>query len=153
MTNSDSPKLSKGKKRAITGFLAALLFVLAFVVFFRMNFTTVEVSGDSMLPTLKSGKRVLVSNAYWLVGKIARGNIVVIRNEENNEYIIKRVFRLAGENVDSYNAPNSWRLESGPYTVPPDSIYVLGDNRAVSEDSRKFGAVEASKVIGKVVAY
>ncbi len=155
MTNTEpvQRKPRKNAKRAITGFLAALLFVLCFVVFFRLNFTSVQVSGESMIPTLHNGQKVLVSSAYWLVGRIKPGDIVVIREEEANDFIIKRVFKMAGDAVDTYNAPTSWRLESGPYIVPEKSIYVLGDNRQVSEDSRKFGSVQLSRVIGKVVAY
>ncbi len=143
----------KRNRRAITGFSAVLLFVFFFVIFFRLNFTTVVVSGDSMLPTLKSGKKVLVSHAYWLVGPIGHGDLVVLRSELHGEYIIKRVYKLAGETVDSYNVPTSWLLTMGPLKVPEASIYVLGDNRAISEDSRTFGPVAVNRVIGKVVAY
>jgi signal peptidase I len=146
-------KKSKTKRRAFTGFGAVLLFVLAFVIFFHLNFTTVVVSGSSMLPTLKSGKKVLVSNAYWLVGGIQDGNIVVIRGDVPGDYIIKRVYRLAGETVDFLNAPNNWALTNGEFKVPDNHVYVLGDNRAISEDSRRIGPVERSKIIGKVVAY
>jgi signal peptidase I len=137
----------------MTGFGVVLLFVLAFVLFFHSAFTTVVVNGKSMLPTLKDGKKVLVSNAYWLVGSIRHGDIVVIRAEDSGEYIIKRVYKLQGEQVDVMNMPSNWKLVQGPYTVPEGTMYVLGDNREVSEDSRRFGPVEVSAVIGKVVAY
>lgn len=141
------------RRSAFTGFGAVLLFVFAFVAFFALSFRTVIVSGQSMLPTLKSGKKVLVSSAYWLVGPIKHKDIVVIQGEDPGEFIIKRVYRLGGEKVDTFNAPDKWSLANGQYTVPPGEIYLLGDNRAVSEDSRRFGAVPRSKVLGKVVAY
>lgn len=137
----------------MTGFGVVLLFVLAFVLFFHSAFTTVVVSGKSMLPTLQNGKKVLVSNAYWLVGGIRHGDIVVIRTDDKGEYIIKRVYKLPGEQVDVMNVPVTWKLVQGPYTVPQDTVFVLGDNREVSEDSRRFGPVDITHIIGKVVAY
>src|ERR1044071_6234438 len=109
------PKPKKQRRRAITGFGAVLLCVLAFVLFFHFNFTSVVVSGPSMLPTLQSGKKVLVSRAYWLVGAIQDRDIVVIKSEPPDGYIIKRVYKMGGEAVDTFNAPNNWRLTSGEY--------------------------------------
>jgi signal peptidase I len=144
-------------RRAFTGFGAVLLFVLAFVVFFRFNFTSVVVAGQSMLPTLKNGKKVLVSKAYWLVGGIQDGSIVVIQQgDKPSDYIIKRVYKMAGESVDSFNFPRDVLLsETGGegYKVPENHVFVIGDNRGISEDSRVFGPVEMDKIIGKVVAY
>lgn len=138
------------KTKLITGFGIALLYVLAFSVFFVTNFRTVVVSGPSMLPTFHSGTRVLVSRAYWLVGPIKPKDIVVIKGE-GGEYIIKRVYKMGGETVDAYNAPRTWNLMEGEYKVPENNVYVLGDNREVSEDSRAFGPVDLNRIIGKVV--
>lgn len=152
LPNSEHRRSRRKMRRIFTGFGAVLLFVLGFVVFFYLNFKTVVVSGQSMLPTLKNGKKVLVSNAYWLVGSIQHGDIVVIKGE-TGEYLIKRVYKMAGEQVDVMNMPVDWRLVRGPYRVPPGEIYVLGDNREVSEDSRRLGGIALGLVIGKVVAY
>lgn len=128
--------------------------VLAFAVFFLLNFTTVVVSGPSMLPTFKTGRRLLASKAYWLVGGLRHDDIVVVREKDSHAgtgYFIKRVYRLAGEKVDMVNIPRTWKLRQGPFTVPEGTVYVLGDNREVSSDSREFGPVELSRIIGKVV--
>lgn len=128
--------------------------VLLFAVFFLLNFTTVVVSGPSMLPTFKTGRRLLASKAYWLVGKLRHDDIVVIREKDastGSGYFIKRVYRLAGEKVDMVNIPRAWKLKQGEFVVPPGTVYVLGDNREVSSDSREFGPVELSRVIGKVI--
>jgi len=131
-----------------------LVLVLLFVLFFHVNFATVVVSGPSMLPTLSSGKKVLVSKAYWLVGPIQDGNVIVVKQSPGPDgYIIKRVYKLAGETVDTLNAPASWSLDRGPFTVPDGDVYVLGDNRSVSEDSRRFGPLPVNEILGKVVAY
>ncbi|MFZ4506930.1 MAG: signal peptidase I [Fimbriimonas sp.] len=142
------------EKRLITGFGFGLLFVLAFAIFLLFTFKTVVVSGPSMEPTLPNGKKVLVSSAYWLVGDIRDKDIVVIsENHPRNPsgYIIKRVYALGGEKVNWRNVPDSWPLANGEYVVPKGEIYVLGDNREYSEDSRKFGSIPGSRILGKVI--
>jgi signal peptidase I len=142
------------RRRAFTGFGAAMIAVLAFAVYFLLNFTTVVVSGPSMLPTFKSGRRLLASKAYWLVGPLRRDDVVVIREADptaGTGYFIKRIYRLAGETVDMVNVPKSYKLSEGPYVVPAGTVYVLGDNREVSSDSRELGPIELSRIIGKVV--
>jgi signal peptidase I len=141
------------KKRAVTGFGISLLLMFLLALFFFFNFTTVIVSGHSMEPTYHTGQRLLACKAYWLVGGIKDNDIVVIRTGKGGEYIIKRVYKQAGEVVDWVNAPADWHLAEGEYVVPPNSIYVIGDNRKVSEDSRSFGPVEVSRVIGKIVRH
>lgn len=143
---------SKKKKVVVTGFTVFLLFVLAFVIFLSQNFTTVEVKGPSMEPTFYERDHVLVSKAYWLVGPLKRGDIVVIKSEDKaGEYYIKRVNRLPGETVDFYNLPQDYSLTNGEFVVPDGQYYVLGDNRPVSEDSRVWGPVDVGEIIGKVI--
>lgn len=141
-----------GRKRKVimTGFGVFLLFVLLFTVFFFFNFQTVEVKGDSMEPTFSSGQRLLVSRAYWLVGQIHRNDIVVVHNEDA-EYVIKRVYALGGDVVDPFNVPENYSLINGEYRVPPGALYLLGDNRPVSQDSREYGPIPAEEVLGKVI--
>jgi signal peptidase I len=145
--------MRKTKKRAITGFGVLLTLILVFAIFFYLNFKTVQVSGVSMLPTLKDGQRVLVSKAYWLVGPIHKGDIVVIRDETPTGFIIKRIHFMAGEKVDWKWVPDSWQLKDGPMVVPEGQIFVMGDNKPQSEDSRRFGPVPIADVLGKVVVW
>ncbi len=143
---------AKGKRRIlITGFGLFMLFLLAFVLFFWANFKTVEVKGESMMPTFKSGTRLLVSKAYWLVGRIKKNDVIVLNGKENGDVIIKRVYGLSGDKINAYNAPRDWKLANGDYTVPDGCVYVLGDNLPVSQDSRYYGPFKLSDVIGKVV--
>lgn len=145
----EPPKPTRKRKVLLTGFGIFLLSVLAFAVFFFFNFHTVEVKGPSMEPTFNQGQRLLVSNAYWLVGGIKKNDIVVVKS--NDEFIIKRVYALEGETVDLFNIPENYSLTEGEYKVPPGKIYILGDNRPMSEDSRQFGPVDRSEILGKVI--
>jgi len=141
------------RKVAFTGFGVTLLFILVMAVIFYLNFKTVIVSGPSMEKTFKNGDRLLSSRAYWLVGPIRKKDVIVIHNEDGKGYLIKRVCYMPGETVDLWNSPRSeiWSIANGPYVVPEGQYYVLGDNRAVSEDSRTFGPVKKERVLGKIV--
>ena len=145
--------MRKGKKRVITGFGVVMLVVLAFAVFAFLNFKMVVVSGTSMFPTFKSGRRVLVSKAYWLVGALSHKDIVVVTDNNPDGYMIKRIYKMAGEKVDYYNWPKSHRFSDGEYVVPEGQIFLLGDNRRNSEDSRSIGAVGINQVLGKVLVW
>lgn len=144
---------SPAPRRAITRFGVLMLGVLGLAIIMMLNVKTVQVSGNSMKPTFQNGERLLVTDLYWLVGQIRPNDIVVFRGERSNEYIIKRVYRLAGQTVDPLNQPRERRLSEGPYTVPPGTVYVLGDNRGESEDSRMFGPLPLDEIVGKVVLW
>ncbi len=127
-----------------------MLFVLAGAVFFWTNFQMVEVKGQSMADTLKDGRRLLVSRAYWLLGDLKKGDIVVIRHEEEDEVLIKRIVGMPGDRVDWVEAPTDAPL-SKEYRVPEGMLYVVGDNWPVSQDSREFGPIPRDEIIGKVI--
>lgn len=144
---------TNGAQIARRGFLAALLTVFLFLVFFFYNFQTVLVDGHSMEPTLHHKQRILVCKALWLVGAPTKGDIVVIRGDAPGDYMVKRVYAVAGQPVDYAYQPENYDFSRGKYVVPQGHIYVLGDNVNVSEDSRTFGPVPLERVLGKVVEY
>lgn len=125
--------------------------VLAITVFMFFNFKTVVVTGNSMEPTYTDKERLLVSKAYWLVGAIRQKDVIVFRNPTGEE-VIKRVYGLPGDTIDFFNTPEEWNISSGDYVVPPGKYYVIGDNREISEDSRKIGPIERGQILGKVIA-
>ena len=140
----------KGRKR-VRGFTVFLFLVFGLAIFFKTSFTSVEVKGVSMLPTLNENRRVLVSSAFWLVGALKKEDIVVLREADGNGYYIKRIKGLPGDRIEWTYMPRDRSLAEGPYTVPPGTLYVLGDNLEHSEDSRKFGPVPADRLVGKVL--
>lgn len=145
--------MSRGTKRAFTGFGVVMLVVLVFVVIFFLNVKTVQVSGSSMFPTFKNGDRVFASKAFWMIGPIQKKDVVVIRDDGPTGYIIKRVAYMAGEAVDWKNKPESVPLDGSKFIVPANHVFVLGDNRNESEDSRKFGPVPMGDILWKVVVW
>lgn len=141
-----------------------LIVVILFVSTFRMGL----VRGDSMYPTYVNGQVVLVRRLGWLTPPLKRGDVVVVRKD--NDYIIKRIYRLPGEEVtdpiilqmtfqnemsDYYEQPflkNGLPSSRERLFVPDGSLVILGDNPRVSEDSRMFGPIPIRDVMGVVVA-
>ena len=128
--------------------IVILVLLLALSVFTYLNFQTVVVEGRSMEPNFHSGERLLVTRAFWLFGEPSRDDVVVIRDNEGPHpgFLIKRVVALPGDWVPGSIAPGRT-----PMVVPPGHVFVLGDNLAESDDSRRFGPVPISRILGKVV--
>lgn len=143
-----------------------IIVVILFTLFFRI----VNVSGPSMLPTLKSGDRVILSG--WVYHPRHNDVVVITHTAKLTEPIIKRVIALENEVVDinfhtgaiSVNGkqlPESVYLKNGitkqrsdytfPLTVPKGHVFVLGDNRSVSNDSRfsDIGMIDERYILGK----
>jgi signal peptidase I len=152
-TRKDTNQIKPPKRTKIRGFTVFLLITLALVIFLSPYFKMAEVKGESMLPTLQSGQKVLTSHAYWLVGKVKINDIIVLKEEKSQDYFIKRVLGLPGDKIPWSMGPMNWPMEKGSYTVPEDRIYVVGDNLNHSDDSRKFGAFLQSNILGKVLTW
>jgi signal peptidase I len=122
----------------------------------------------SMAPTLQINDRVLVNKLSYDLHDVHRGDLVVFESPPNEgsetKDLIKRVIGLPGETVESRDGRiliDGQPLDE-PYldrgvttgalekiTVPPDHLWVMGDNRANSRDSRFFGPIPESLVIGR----
>ncbi|MBV8344163.1 MAG: signal peptidase I [Candidatus Eremiobacteraeota bacterium] len=146
--------------------LALQLAVLALLIaafFVRLP----QVSGLSMEPYIRSGEYVLINTFAYRLGQPRRGEIVAFRHEGDARAVfIKRVVGLPGDRIRIVRGEvylNGVKLDE-PYvqhaddrsfaeaTVPAGSVYVLGDNRAESEDSRFFGPVGDGLLIGRALA-
>lgn len=119
-----------------------------------------------MEPRIDSGEYVVINTLAYRFGTPRRGDIVEFRHDgDTPEMYIKRVIGLPGDRIAIERGSvyvNGARLNE-PYVrfpddrsfeqlvVPEGSVYVLGDNRANSDDSRFFGAVEDDRLIGRAV--
>ncbi len=146
--------------------IAIVLVILIFTLLFRIF----VVKGPSMLNTLQDGDRILVSNLFFTPDT---GDIIVFSGDYNDgEVLVKRVIGTQGDVVDITKTGDvvlngevlaEPYLDSGtltvtrdisfPYTVGEGELFVLGDNRGVSLDSRSsaIGPADTKKVLGKVL--
>lgn len=147
---------------------AVLVVTLVFTFVVRL----MGVSGASMLPTLQDGDRLLVLSS-WLCGEYEYGDIVIARKESfDKEPIVKRVIATGGQTVDidftlgrvyvdgellqeDYINDLTY-LEEGiefPLTLGENELFLLGDNRNRSSDSRHYllGGIDERLIIGKAV--
>lgn len=122
-----------------------------------------QVLGQSMEPNLHSAQRVVVEKVtYRVFHGPRRGDIVVIQLPAQADMLIKRVVGLPGETIEvrggevyiegeCLDEPWSVNLGGGnysPHTIPPLHVFVLGDNRGASNDSRSFGPVPIEHIVG-----
>lgn len=120
-----------------------------------------------MSPHIASGEYVLINTFAYRFAQPQRGDIVAFReNDDARAIYIKRVVGLPGDRVrvDGGVVSIDGRRLGEPYVryadrrsfpevvVPPAAVYVLGDNRANSEDSRFFGPVGDDRLIGRALA-
>ena len=142
--------------------------VLALVLFLAINFVSarIRVDGSSMEPTFHDGDYVVVNRLAYKVGEIQRGDVIVFPPPQDPEIdYIKRVVGLPGDHVAIYNGkvflngqeitePYLNEVPTGNYAehvVPEGSVFVLGDNRNHSDDSRVWGFLTIDKILGKAV--
>ena len=147
--------------------------VLTVVLIFTFVVRIVRVSGESMRETLQDQDMLVVLN-NWLCGTYEQGDIVILQRDDfyGGEPIVKRVIATEGQTVDidfdagvvyvdgtaleePYTREPTWTQEGTefPLTVPEGSIFVMGDNRNHSSDSRdaSLGTVDTRYVIGRAV--
>lgn len=147
---------------------AIILAVYLVLLFFRMFvYAPVQVVGRSMMPTLKSGDMLFADKT----AAIRRGDVIVFSDESKDKSYIKRVIGIAGDEImikdgvvyRSENGGDFYPLEEEyvssltlsekvRYSVPAGRLFVLGDNRINSSDSRysTIGMPKTSSVLGVV---
>jgi len=143
------------------------VFLVAVVLVFYVFFSRGRVVGPSMLPTLRNGDMVLLTKSYE---KPERGDIVFTQVVEEGTpvEVVKRIIAVPGDTIEiradtavvnGVEEPqrgqeiDEFRGDSvGEYQVPEGTIYVMGDNRRNSQDSRYMGPVPIAGVMGRVVA-
>jgi signal peptidase I len=159
---------SSKKGGGVLEFLVILLVSFALVFGFVRPFVVEAfyIPSESMIPTLRVGDRVLVNKFIYRFTEPERGDIVVFESVEGGgEDLIKRVVGVPGDEIsvrggkvvlngerqrEPYvNKKYPDRSFSPPTTVPKGHVFVMGDNRANSRDSRFFGPVPKKKIEGE----
>ena len=144
---------------------ALIICVVLFVFFIRV----IDVSGTSMNPTLQNGDKMLVSNLFY---KPKAGDVVVFKKDsyDPGKALVKRVIATEGQEInmdfdkgivyiDGEPIEEDYIAELtrnkldfiGPKTVPEGCVFVMGDNRNMSTDSRKaeIGMVDSRLILGR----
>lgn len=145
----------------------ALLCGLALVVVGLACFEPFAVRSVSMSPTLSAGDQVLIDKVTDRGRHPERRDLIVFLRPGSSEQMVKRVSAVAGDEVgleDGQLVVNGRIVVEpfvdpetmdgtyfGPVTVAPGEVFVLGDNRANSIDSRVFGSVPESNITGRIV--
>ena len=171
---SDKEKEPRSWKQSVLLYVHDLMCMLLMVMLlFLVVFRVILVTGDSMFTTLWDGDYLLLVSELFC-GAPEPGDIVVISKQsfDNGSPIVKRVIATEGQTVDidfesgtvyvdgkALREPyihNETTNEEGtvfPLTVAENCIFVLGDNRAVSLDSRspQIGQIDRREVLGKAL--
>jgi signal peptidase I len=155
----------KRRWRSAIAQIVLTLLVLGLVLVRVFLYRPMVVRQSSMHPTLEDGDRVLVNT--WNAGLPERGSIIVLKEPRNGVWVVKRLIAGDGEKLQIMRGVVyvNGRALNEPYALPfPDvaddvnldvpagTIYVLGDNRPGSQDSRDYGPVPVSNIIGRAVA-
>ncbi|NWF69338.1 MAG: signal peptidase I [Chloroflexi bacterium] len=147
------------------------LVVLICAIYALVNLSTVRfiVQGPSMEPNFETGQFLIVSRVNYLLGDPQRGDIVVFHYPGNpDEDYIKRVIGLPGDVIEfrGQQVYVNGQLLNEPYIneacsedmcadrrweLGPDEYFVMGDNRNRSSDSRRFGPVPRTFIVGEVL--
>lgn len=156
--------LFKRDAARLTIIAAAALLVLVLVRSFVFSFITVQ--GPSMLDTLSNGQVVMVDKTFFSMHTPKPGLIVICRYPGSEENYVKRIVALPGDEVqikDGVTYVNGVPRDEeyvhyrghenfGPYRVEEGCVFVMGDNRANSHDSRAEGAIPEELIVGRVFA-
>jgi signal peptidase I len=160
---------SRTRKQTIEWVLlvgGALVLALVIKTFLVQAF---YIPSESMVPTLRTNDRVLVNKLSYKLHHVHRGDIVVFSKPENEvsdiKDLVKRVIGLPNETIEAHDnhiyvngkqLPEKY-LPDGtitsdfePVKIPKGRIWVMGDNRTRSEDSRVFGPIKESSIVGRV---
>ncbi len=167
---ADQPAARPGAGRRLLRFLREIvetvlpaILIAVLINVFVGQATRVE--GQSMEPNLYSDQRLVVEKVSYRFHGPQRFDIVVLEMpSQGDELLIKRVIGLPGETVEikegqvyvngepleePFTAEQTQPGHYGQVTVPPLHVYVLGDNRDRSNDSRSFGPVPISSIVGR----
>ncbi|WP_163582917.1 signal peptidase I [Gracilibacillus saliphilus] len=163
-------------KKRVWSIVRIVVIALVLAFFFRSYlFASYVVNGKSMEPTLHDGNLLMVNKIVYDLKDINRLDVIVFHANDKEDYV-KRVIGKPGDHIvyqddrlyingeaidepylDPYREPNKVLTEdftleeiTGEEVVPEGNLFVLGDNRTKSYDSRAIGFVKEETVVGKV---
>ena len=170
-TNDDAGSSRAALWRSAREWIAVIIVALLAAFVIRAAVVqTYFIPSNSMAPTLEVGDRLMVYKLAFRVGQVDRGDLVVfnrppsIENSQIKDFV-KRVVALPGEQIQAINGviyvdnlllpeeylgENSLTADFEPIDVPKDHIFVMGDNRSNSRDSRSFGPINVDLLVGEV---
>lgn len=160
-----APRAKSQVREYAEALIIAVLLALVIRTFVVQAF---KIPSGSMLSTLQIGDHILVNKFLYYFQPIRRGDIIVFKfpQDETRDFI-KRVIGLPGDTVEvrgkqvlvngkpldepyaEYGGSPLGRVDVGPLVVPPDRLFMMGDNRDHSMDSRVWGFLDVHKVKGK----
>lgn len=173
-SGSDSFEQTKSERpvNLVWVFIKEVFFILviAYILAFLLKTIIIQpfmIPSSSMEPTFYPGDRVLVARfSYWL-GEPKRSDIIVFEAPfDSHKDYIKRVIATEGEAIEVKSGIvyiNGKKIDEpylinmpdlsnfGPITIPEDKLFVMGDNRPSSQDSRIFGPIDKDTIIGKAI--
>lgn len=157
----------KNMKKEIIEWIIMLIVAISLAFIIRMFIiSTTSIQGESMEPTLKTSDKLFVNRIKFMVDNVKRGDIVEFHSPNNGkDDFIKRVIALEGDVVEikdntvyvNGSALSEEYTSTGGYTtfrnenyweIKKDEIFVLGDNRPNSNDSRSFGPIKKNTIVG-----
>jgi len=165
------------KKESIEWIKAFSIGIIIFVIIRAFFFSNYVVEGESMMPTLQDGNKLVVNKMGYKMAGFHHFDVIVFHANEKDDYV-KRVIGVPGDKIEyrddhlyingkKYEEPflNEYRKQvsagrltgdftlkeiTGKKVVPEGKLFVLGDNRLGSWDSRHFGFISIDQVVGKV---
>ena len=169
--------MEKSKSEILSWIKAIGIAVIIAIIIRTFLFTNYVVDGPSMMPTLQNNNRLIVNKLVYDLGQPHYGDIIIFHATPTQDFV-KRVIGLPGDTIVYKNdqlyrngkkVPEPYlnvykkQLTSGKFTkdfslikltgklkVPKGKLWVMGDNRPISEDSRMIGFIDENKVVGKV---
>ncbi|MFC0328870.1 signal peptidase I [Paenibacillus sepulcri] len=163
----EQPRTRKWVREVRDWLLSLTIAVVAALLIQNYAFAQTEVRNVSMQHTLFEGQRLIEDKLSYHFDQPNRGDIVIISGPESDKRLVKRVIGLPGDMLDIKDGHvliNGTVLEepyvkgltfsnglSIPYTVPDKKVFVMGDNRENSQDSRELGPISISSLEGRAV--
>lgn len=165
------------KKEGIEWIKAIGIGLIVFVFIRTFFISNYVVDGESMTPTLQDGNKLIVNKIGYQIVDFDRFDVIVFHANEEEDYV-KRIIGLPGDQIEykndqlfvngkkvnepyltkHHNQALTRRFtedftlaeKTGVEIVPEGKLFVLGDNRLGSNDSRQFGFIDVDQVVGKV---